>query len=142
MGSCVRHGLMKASHLKDGSGDGAKAECYQRDPNDLWELKHRCSLPLYELPLISHRSPRRALGYPSSEREKIEKNRYCTLTHPSQFSSGDLVLAQIAVETQTGRGWRKGVGGRWTHKKVEKKRERAHFALLFFFGATNQTAVR
>ncbi|KAF0043060.1 hypothetical protein F2P81_004397 [Scophthalmus maximus] len=62
---CGIHTLMKASHLHDGSEDGARPRCYQRDPNDLWELKHRHSPPLHKLPLISLCSPQ-ALGYPAT----------------------------------------------------------------------------
>ncbi|KAF1392591.1 hypothetical protein PFLUV_G00029660 [Perca fluviatilis] len=63
--TCVVERLMKASHLEDRSEDGGKPECYQRDQNDLWELKHQCSLPLRKFPLISHCSPQ-ALGYPAT----------------------------------------------------------------------------
>lgn len=62
---------MKASHLKDRSEDESRPRCYQRDPNDLWVLKHQCSLPLHKLPLISHYSLQ-ALGYPMIERGSRE----------------------------------------------------------------------
>lgn len=67
VGSCVLQRLMKASHLKNRS-DGARSDCFQRDPDDLCQLKHRCFQPLHALPLISLCSPQ-ALGYPATEVE-------------------------------------------------------------------------
>lgn len=90
VGSCVLQRLMKASHLKDRSEDGARAECFQRDSNDLWELKHQRSLPLHNLPLISLCSLP-ALGYPSEWKRKERASCFYLLSHTPSFSSGYLV---------------------------------------------------
>lgn len=108
VGSCVLQRLMKASHLKDRSEDGARSECFQRDPNDLWELKHQRSLPLHNLPLISLCSLP-ALGYPVSERERREPLVViCCLIHwvflqATWFGPIDVLIGAAIAGEQT---WR------------------------------------
>lgn len=90
VGSCVLQRLMKASHLKDRSEDGARSECFQRDSNDLCELKHQRSLPPFNLPLLSTST------WLSSEweRKETEEGASCfssVLSYTLGFSSGYLV---------------------------------------------------
>lgn len=104
---------MKASHLEDRSEDGGKPECYQRDQNDLWELKHQRSLPLRKLPLISHCFPQ-ALGYPGSEGKRKRashffKSHFKKVLHPHTLLSVFLQatwFSPIDVDTQRRQMWR------------------------------------
>lgn len=128
-GSCVQQRLMKASHLEDRLEDGARTECYQRDPNNLWELKHQRSLPLHKLPLICLCSLQ-AIGYPVSKRERreylifylflfflLEKKRKKTQHPPTLcFSSGYLVQPNLCSHRSchcTGKDMKRG----YTKKK-------------------------
>lgn len=62
-------GWWKLLILRTGQKMRRGPEHYQRDPNDLWALKHRRSVPPHELPLISHRFP--ANTWLSSDWERL-----------------------------------------------------------------------